>query len=42
MSSQRGEPPRQGRGELIRLALEEAGAPYSDVARGLDGVCVLV
>src|SRR5882672_4680270 len=23
----------QGRGELVRLALEEAGAPYVDVAR---------
>lgn len=26
-------PTIQGRGELVRLALEEAGAPYSDVAR---------
>jgi glutathione S-transferase len=27
-----------GRGEFIRLALEEAGAPYIDVARGAGGV----
>lgn len=27
-----------GRGEFIRLALEEAGAPYVDVARGPHGV----
>ncbi len=27
-------PDLQGRGEFIRLALEEAGAPYVDVARG--------
>ena len=27
-------PGLQGRGEFIRLALEAAGAPYSDVARG--------
>ena len=26
-----------GRGEFIRLALEEAGANYVDVARGKDG-----
>ena len=26
----------QGRGEFIRLALEEAGADYTDVARGED------
>jgi glutathione S-transferase len=26
----------QGRGEFVRLALEEAGADYADVARGLD------
>ena len=25
----------QGRGEFVRLALEEAGADYIDVARGL-------
>ncbi|MGQ0652738.1 MAG: glutathione S-transferase, partial [Betaproteobacteria bacterium] len=28
----------QGRGEFIRLALEDAGAQYVDVARGPDGV----
>ncbi|MFO1057779.1 MAG: glutathione S-transferase [Dongiaceae bacterium] len=28
----------QGRGELVRLALEEAGAAYEDVARGEDGI----
>lgn len=28
----------QGRGELIRLALEDAGAPYVDVGRGANGV----
>lgn len=27
-----------GRGEFVRLALEEAGAPYVDVARGPDGM----
>src|SRR5260221_13978315 len=27
----------QGRGEFVRLALEEAGAPYVDVARTKDG-----
>jgi glutathione S-transferase len=27
----------QGRGEYVRLALEEAGAPYADVARGIGG-----
>jgi glutathione S-transferase len=31
-------PSIQGRGEFIRLALEEAGAPYTDVARGRGGV----
>jgi glutathione S-transferase len=31
-------PSIQGRGEFIRLALEEAGAPYIDVARGPHGV----
>jgi glutathione S-transferase len=31
-------PSIQGRGEFVRLALEEAGAPYVDVARGKDGV----
>ena len=27
----------QGRGEFVRLALEDAGAPYDDVARGEGG-----
>jgi glutathione S-transferase len=27
-------PTIQGRGEFVRLALEAAGAPYVDVARG--------
>jgi glutathione S-transferase len=31
-------PGLQGRGEFVRLALEEAGAPYRDVAREADGV----
>ena len=31
-------PTIQGRGEFVRLALEEAGAPYKDVARGRGGV----
>jgi glutathione S-transferase len=30
-------PEIQGRGEYVRLALEEAGAPYADVARGIGG-----
>jgi len=30
-------PTIQGRGEFIRLALEEAGADYIDVARGAEG-----
>lgn len=29
-------PEIQGRGEFVRLALEDAGAPYIDVARGLE------
>ena len=29
-------PTIQGRGEFVRLALEAAGAPYTDVARGVD------
>jgi len=29
-------PTIQGRGEFVRLALEAAGAPYTDVARGRD------
>jgi glutathione S-transferase len=35
-------PSIQGRGEFIRLALEEAGAPYVDIARGPDGIRVLL
>lgn len=31
-------PSIQGRGEFVRLALEDAGAPYEDVARGRNGV----
>lgn len=31
----------QGRGEFVRLALEEAGAEYADVARGPGGVDAL-
>jgi glutathione S-transferase len=31
-------PTIQGRGEFVRLALEEAGAEYVDVARGADGM----
>ena len=31
-------PAIQGRGEFVRLALEEADAPYVDVARGRGGV----
>jgi len=30
--------PIQGRGEFIRLAFEEAGAPYEDVARTGEGM----
>src|SRR5262249_28871899 len=30
-------PDIQGRGEFVRLALEDAAAPYRDVARGPDG-----
>src|SRR5690349_778898 len=29
-------PEIQGRGEFVRIALEDAGAPYIDVARGLE------
>lgn len=32
----------QGRGEFVRLALEDAGADYDDVARGRGGVQVLL
>jgi glutathione S-transferase len=31
-------PTIQGRGEFVRLALEEAGAKYTDIARGEGGV----
>lgn len=31
-------PTIQGRGEFVRLALEEAGVPYADVARGPGGM----
>ena len=34
-------PSIQGRGEFVRLALEQAGAEYTDVARGRAGVAVL-
>ena len=32
----------QGRGEYVRLALEEAGADYADVARGAHGVAAMM
>src|SRR5215475_13993337 len=32
----------QGRGEYIRLALEEAGADYVDVARGSGGTSAMM
>ncbi|WOJ90966.1 glutathione S-transferase [Methylocapsa polymorpha] len=32
----------QGRGEFVRLTLEEAGADYIDIARGADGVDALM
>ncbi|WP_332876883.1 glutathione S-transferase [Massilia sp. S19_KUP03_FR1] len=35
-------PTIQGRGEFVRLALEEAGAGYVDVARGEDGMKALM
>jgi len=35
-------PQIQGRGEFVRLALEEAGAPYVDVARGPKGMDALM
>jgi glutathione S-transferase len=35
-------PSIQGRGEFVRLALEEAGAAYVDVARGPGGVDALM
>jgi glutathione S-transferase len=31
----------QGRGEFVRLALEEAGVPYEDVARGRGGMAAM-
>ena len=34
-------PEIQGRGEFVRLALEEAGAEYLDVARGPGGVAAM-
>jgi glutathione S-transferase len=34
-------PSIQGRGEYVRLALEEAGADYDDVARGPGGVSAM-
>jgi glutathione S-transferase len=35
-------PTIQGRGEYVRLALEEAGADYVDVARGKRGVAAMM
>lgn len=35
-------PTIQGRGEFVRLVLEEAGAHYVDVARGSDGVAAMM
>ncbi len=35
-------PTIQGRGEYVRLALEEAGAEYVDVARGKGGVAAMM
>jgi glutathione S-transferase len=35
-------PSIQGRGEFVRLALEDAGAHYRDVARGKNGVQVML
>ena len=32
----------QGRGEYVRLALEEAGADYVDVARGAGGMAAMM
>src|SRR5512132_3825712 len=32
----------QGRGEFVRLALEEAGADYVDVARGKGGMAAMM
>ena len=35
-------PTIQGRGEYVRLALEDAGADYIDVARGKDGTAAMM
>jgi glutathione S-transferase len=35
-------PTIQGRGEFVRLALEEVQAPYTDVARGRNGIARLM
>ncbi len=35
-------PSIQGRGEFVRLALEEAGADYVDIARESDGVATMM
>ncbi|HEY2110728.1 MAG TPA: hypothetical protein VGH25_03260 [Dongiaceae bacterium] len=35
-------PGNQGRGEFVRLALEEAGAEYVDVARERDGLAAMM
>jgi glutathione S-transferase len=35
-------PSIQGRGEYVRLAMEEAGVDYSDVARGARGVAAMM
>jgi glutathione S-transferase len=35
-------PSIQGRGEYVRLALEEAGADYADVARGTRGTAAMM
>ena len=32
----------QGRGEYVRLVLEEAGVPYVDVARGSGGTSAMM
>ena len=35
-------PSIQGRGEFVRLLLEDAGAPYADVARGRGGIAAMM
>ena len=35
-------PTIQGRGEFVRLALEDTGASYADVCRGKDGVRAMI